>query len=495
MSHGIKNETTSSRGFRREMVGLLVCGLMIAGALFTASPALADSVLGPSPTSQEFGTLDIHSHQTITENYFNNSASPTTVQSVAILGNDASSFSIQPGQDFCSGQTIPAFMTCRLNVIFGPLSSPSPKAATLELVDDTGTVDVPLSGAGITGTPTLNSSALDFGSQVVNQGNSNQQSVTVATGPDAGVQITNVQVIGTDAPSFNVQGNGCQGFTMGPDSTCQIYLQFQPSSAGSKHAQLEIDNDGTAGPLFVSLSGVGLNGPRLTLSPRQAIFGNVALGSSTSQTFTLTNTGDAPLQLQELFIVAGSPQVFPIVDGCSGQQLAPGAACTVTVGFIPIALGGKDAALLVISNQAGVTTIGLSGTGVAPNAVSSGTPPTRPTKAPVKNGLVELVTCNTITKTLGKRVHAKRENVKISSQICTTQTVTGPRKVTTAPLAHAVLSRGSVVYATGMAARDATHPKLALNVSHTLRAGSYTLTLRWTTARTTHTTHQTITLR
>ena len=285
---------------------------------------------------------------------------------------------------------------------------------------------------------------------------------------------------------------------MGPDNTCQIFLQFQPSSAGSKHAQLEIYNDGTASPLFVSLSGVGLNGPALTLSPRQAIFGNVALGSSTFQTFTMTNTGDAPLQLQELFIVAGSPQVFPMVDGCSGQQLAPGAACTVTVGFIPIALGGKDAARLVISNQAGVTTIGLSRTGVAPNAVSSGTTPTAPTpptKSTVQNGLVELVTCNTITKTVAKRVHAKRENVKISSQICTTQTVTGPRKVTTAPLALAVLSRGSAVYATGTAARDARHPKLALNVAHTLRAGSYTLTLRWTTARTTHTTHQTITLR
>lgn len=359
----------SSRAVRRVTVGFLVCGLAVAGALFSAAPSLAASVLSPSPTTQDFGGVDMHFQRGMQENFTNNSGLPTTVDFVTIFG-DAASFSIQSGQDFCTGQTIQVGDSCHLNVLFGPLSSPGLKNATLQLVDSTGTVFVPLSGTGGSGTLSVNQSSLDLGSQVVpnnnnNNGGSQQQSVTVATGRDFGVRVSNIQINGPDASSFSVQGNGCQGYSLGSNTTCQIYIQFQPTSAGPQQAQLEIDNDGTVSPLFVSLSGVGLDGPALTVSPAQAIFANTRLGSSTSRTFTLSNVGDAPLQFQELFIASGSPQVFPMSDGCSGQQLAPGAACRVTVRFIPIALGVKDASLFVLSNQRPVSIIGLSGTGVA----------------------------------------------------------------------------------------------------------------------------------
>jgi hypothetical protein len=508
MHRGTGSEARAPRGLRRTMAGLLVCGLALAGAFVIAVPALAappPAALSPSPPSLDFGTFDMHFQQTREESYFNNSLAPVTVQSVAIVGTDASSYSIQSGQNFCIGQTIQPGTGCQLNVIFGPSSSPGPKDnAALELVDDTGTVDVPLLAAAATGTLTANQSSLDLGAQVVNQGNPSQQSVTLATGQDFGVAVTNVQINGPDASSFSVQGNGCQGFTMGTSNTCQIYIQFQPSSAGSKSAQLEIDNDGTTSPLFVSLSGVGLNGPVASFSPSQGIYGNVTLGSSASQTFTLTNTGDAPLQVQQLFLITGSPQVFPMIDGCSGQQLAPRAACQVTIGFIPIAPGGKDATLLVISNQGPVTLVGLSGTGVASNPVPTGPQgptgaqgrtgaqgPAGSTGAAGKNGLV-LVTCKTITQTVAKNVHPKRKKVTVSRLACTTNTVTGSLKLTTAWVARAVLSRDRVVYATGVAARSAKHPQLVLSAPRTLRAGHYTLTLRWTTGRTTH---QTIMLR
>ena len=67
-------------------------------------------------------------------------------------------------------------------------------------------------------------------------------------------------------------------------------------------------------------------------------------------------------------------------------------------------------------------------------------------------------------------------------------------KFTTA-VSRAVLSRGRMVYATGIAERAVKHPKLALTTTRKLQAGRYTLTLRWTSGHTTHTTRQTITLR
>jgi hypothetical protein len=485
------------------VVGLVVCVLVVLGTVLTPASANAASVLSPSPTSEDFGGVDMHFQQTMQEWFYNNSGSSVTVDpaGVKILG-DTSSFSLQVGQDFCTGNTIPDGGSCHVNVLFGPLSSPGPKSATLELTDNTGTVDVPLTGTGFSGTLSLNQTSLDFGSQVIqgnNNGGSAQQSVTVATGPDFGVRVTNVQIIGADASSFSVQGNGCQGFTLGSNNTCQIYIQFQPLSAGSKQAQLEIDNDGTVSPLFVSLSGVGLNGPALSVSPKQAIFGNVLLGSSTSQAFTLTNVGDAPLQLQELFVASGSPQVFPMSDGCSGRQLGPGAACHVTVGFVPIAVGVKDATLFVISNQGPVSVIGLSGTGVAPNSGSSGASgatgpagPTGPTPAGAA-GKIVLVTCKTVTKTVTNMVSGKKHKAREKVHKCTGRRVGTTVQVTVSgPSGRATISRGRVVYATGTNLTiGGGRWLLLLTERRALKPGRYMLTLRrrhdgrWSTRRAT----------
>jgi hypothetical protein len=101
--------------------------------------------------------------------------------------------------------------------------------------------------------------------------------------------------------------------------------------------------------------------------------------------------------------------------------------------------------------------------------------------------MVQLVTCNTITKIV--KPHKKK-----TSRLCRTKTLTGPVKFTTASVARAVLLRDGVVYATGIATRTAKHPQLALSSAHGLRPGRYTLTLRWTTKHTNHATSQTIIL-
>jgi hypothetical protein len=396
MNPAIENGTRPRCGLRGAAVVSLVCLLVVAGAMLSAGPALASlsppglSGLTPSSSSLDFFSQDMHSQSPLLqETYANNSVTPTVVAPVTIIGPGASSYSIS--QDSCSGQTIPINTSCSVSVVFYALpSGPGAKSATLRLLDDnginTGTTDVALSGTAITGTLSADQNSLDFGALVVNQGNSNQQHVTISNGLSASVIVNNnVQIIGADASSFNVQNNGCPN-TLQISHACQIYVQFQPTSAGIQHAQLEINNDGTTDPLFVSLTGVGLNGPVVTVSPPQAIYGNVTLGDRSSQTFTLTDTGDAPLQIQAMFLVAGSPQVFPISnDNCSGRQISAGSSCQVTVGFVPIAAGDKDGSLFLITNASnpGVTTIGLNGTGVAPASppTPTGPVPTRPPTA------------------------------------------------------------------------------------------------------------------
>jgi hypothetical protein len=160
---------------------------------------------------------------------------------------------------------------------------------------------------------------------------------------------------------------------------------------------------------------------------------------------------------------------------------------------------GPRAATLILGPNNSTSpspTVALSGTGVAPNSGPTGPPgltgtgqqgATGATGPQGPAGVVQLVTCKTVTKIVkGKK--------KKKGQACTTKTITGPVKFTTAAVARAVLSRGHVIYATGIATRGAERPQLALSSAHALHPGRYTLTLHWTTNHTTHTTSQTIIL-
>jgi Abnormal spindle-like microcephaly-assoc'd, ASPM-SPD-2-Hydin len=78
----------------------------------------------------------------------------------------------------------------------------------------------------------------------------------------------------------------------------------------------------------------------LTLSPAVIPLGNVAVGSTTEKTVTLTNAGDEPLTLtsDEAFGYNGN---FSVNSGtCTlGTTLAPGASCTFTVSSSPSKIG------------------------------------------------------------------------------------------------------------------------------------------------------------
>jgi hypothetical protein len=430
----------------------------------------------------------MHYQSTQQENFYNQSGTPVTVLSSTIAGVDASNYSIQQAQDFCTGQTIPAYSSCHMNVVFFALANgPGPKNnATLVITDDAPeTVDVPLSGTALTGTLSVDQSSLDLGEQVINQGGSNSQYVTVTDNEVASTLVTDQQIIGPDASSFSINGGGCEGFNLGTGNTCQIYIQFNPTSAGVKNAELEIDNDGTQTPLLVSLTGQGLNGPALTVTPAQAKYGNVLLGSSASQTFTLSNTGDAPLQIQGVILIAGSPEAFPISnDGCTGQQIAPGSSCQVTVGFIPIATGVKDASLLLITNASspGVSTIGLSGTGVSSTPPAIAVPgPRGPTGATGPRGL--------------QGPPAKKASSRVT---CVFKTTANARSQTThdvcaarvpSPRGHVVtvdITRGKTTYAIGTALVRHGLARLSLHIVRTMPHARYDVKISVTTGK--HTT-------
>jgi hypothetical protein len=379
----------------------LLSVLAFAGALFAAAPTLAQSVLKPSspvklparlvptpsPEEVEFGPVDVHgsgARQTV--RFANTFPKPAEerIHSVEIVGKQASSFQIV--SDGCSGTTL--YMSpdsCAVEVAFDP-GKPIDAAATLELVtvgeegeegeEEPGEeVEVPLSGEGIIGTLSSSRSSFSFsaipyiGSSSRGEGGQNEtEEITIRDSADASAQIESVSITGPDAASFSVQWQNCERNLLSPNNTCTMGIRFEPASLGANDAQLEIANDSSNSPLIIPPEGEGLNGPKISFSSRQALLGEVLIGSSTWQTFTLTNSGDYPLGIQQAFLVSGTPLMFPILsDGCSGQIVKPGATCALTVGFQPTTTGEKDASILLItSSSLPVEVLGVDGVGVQP---------------------------------------------------------------------------------------------------------------------------------
>jgi hypothetical protein len=235
-------------------------------------------------------------------------------------------------------------------------------------------------------------------------------------------------------------------------------------------------------------------------SPRISSPPSLSFGSQTTAQpgnvlwLQVQSSGQAPLWFTgpAQITPTGEFAIPPGDDLCNGGTLPVGQSCWIGVQLTATSPGPRAATLVLGTNNSTSPspTVALSGIGVAPNSGPTGqqgaTGATGATGPQGPAGVVQLVACKTVTKIV--------KGKKKTSQACTTKTLTGPVKFTTAAVARAVLSRGRVIYATGIATRGAEQPQLALTSPHALRPGRYTLTVRWTANHTNHTTSQTIIL-
>jgi hypothetical protein len=106
--------------------------------------------------------------------------------------------------------------------------------------------------------------------------------------------------------------------------------------------------------------------PAISVSPGLGGYGPVVVGSSLHQTFTISNTGTADLDVSNVSVLGSQQGEFAVSLGtCASVALTilPGSSCDVLVTFAPDALGRKSATLQFASN-AGTVNVTLSGTGV-----------------------------------------------------------------------------------------------------------------------------------
>ncbi len=110
-------------------------------------------------------------------------------------------------------------------------------------------------------------------------------------------------------------------------------------------------------------------GARAGSAPEALAFDPLPQGEvSPSKTVTFMNTGTAPLSISDTSLTGANPDDFTLEsDGCTGEELAGGAACTVSVVFAPSTPGGRSAELSFAHSAAGSTLeVPLTGRGAFP---------------------------------------------------------------------------------------------------------------------------------
>jgi hypothetical protein len=296
----------------------------------------------------------------------------------------------------------------------------------------------------------------------------------------ANFNSSNVSVLlNTGTGSFGVATN----FSAGANPISVAVGDFN----GDGKQDLAVANGITPGTVSVLL-----NAASADPSPTSLSFGSagspVPQGTvSSPQSVTVTNNGTAPLVVQGFALGGTNPDdFFTSTDTCGGQ-IAPGSNCTVKVRFAPQAQGSRSATLTVLSNAPTATPVALTGTAGplpqgpagATGATGSAGPAgatgatgsagaTGATGPRGKSGQIELVTCKVVTvKVKGKKVKRNK---------CTTKLVSGTVKFTTSSVVRrASLTRDGVLYATGVV----TKKGLKLHALRRVRAGRYTLTIRY----------------
>ncbi|MFO0722704.1 MAG: IPTL-CTERM sorting domain-containing protein [Myxococcota bacterium] len=106
--------------------------------------------------------------------------------------------------------------------------------------------------------------------------------------------------------------------------------------------------------------------PSISVSPTSKDYGSVAPGSTTAQTFTITNSGGGNLNVSSISATGADAAQFTVTAlGCANltPTISGGSNCTIRVSFLASGSGAKSTTLRIVSNDAGSPTdVSLSAT-------------------------------------------------------------------------------------------------------------------------------------
>jgi hypothetical protein len=317
-----------------------------------------------SPASADFSVIQIGQTSPATAFAIVNTGTvPITFNSPALSGPNPLDFT--PASN-CT--TLAPNGTCTINVTATP-TQPTNRFATLTVTESTSAVQqmASLRVLGVNPGPVANPDTLAFDYTPLGTISAPQSfTVTSFNNDPITVQIQDSSL----SPFFLTQGSSCSS------TPCQISVAFAPTAANTapadgnnSYGNVIVTDLFSAQSAVVSVSGIWQQPPppstTASILPGLLTFNPQTVGTtSTTQSISITNTGNQPL-INQITLIGNNPQDFILTSPCPGT-IAVGGFCTLTVAFSPTATGFRSANVQIIANTSNLSspiTVSVSGTG------------------------------------------------------------------------------------------------------------------------------------
>ena len=225
------------------------------------------------------------------------------------------------------------------------------------------TTTISLAGMGtapVSGTPATpgflgtSPASLNFGNIQVASSQMLYETVTNSGGSTVTISSATVAGTGFSLGSITVPQ------TLAAGQSLTLSVSFAPKSAGSASGTLTLASNASNANLIVSLSATGTSPGQLSVSPGSISFGNVVVGTSQSQTGTLSASGSSvtvssATSNSSEFVLSGLS--FPL-------NIPAGQSVPFTIKFAPQISGAASASISFVASPSSATET-VTGTGAA----------------------------------------------------------------------------------------------------------------------------------
>jgi len=205
---------------------------------------------------------------------------------------------------------------------------------------------------------TLSPASFNFGSVV--DGQTKSQTITLSNPGTAVLTVASLSVTGS---AYSVSGLTTPA-TVPAGGSATFSVLFTPTTNGALSGAVSIASDAPNSPNLLALSGTGTAATvTVAANPGSLTFSNVNAGSSSSQSVTVSNTGNTAVTLSQITVNAKD---FQISGLNTPVNLAVGQNAAMAVSFSPTAAEHVSGNITLLNSAGTTTVIAVSGSAIQP---------------------------------------------------------------------------------------------------------------------------------
>jgi hypothetical protein len=349
--------------YRPSVAGRATGTLSVVSTGGDASTSLAGAGAVPGldllPTFLDFGAVAVGGSALLSVTLTNTGSTNLTINSLDLGAASSPDFSLATGP--VAPLTLAPGNALVVQIRYAPETVVTDRG-TLEITTNTGKAKIPLQGRGGATEVAVNPADLSFENVLV--GNSAVRSVSISN-PGSGTLLVNSLSLGAgSSAAFAFINLPTTPFTLAPGASQEVQVEYHPGQVGADDGTLDITiNDAAQPTVSVGLAGHGVVA-EFRVHPLDIDFGHVAVGSPSSLTIQIQNSGTSDLTIIDRVLGAGSGADFTLVSPPAVPfTLAPGTSQNLQVRYAP-GQAGWDVGVLQISTLAGPAAVQLQGNGV-----------------------------------------------------------------------------------------------------------------------------------